>query len=300
MPNEAEPSRDGEQAPREKITLITLHEMKASREPVSWLTAYDYPTALLMDRAGVEMILVGDSAGMTVLGYETTLPVTMDQMITFTAAVCRAVEFAFVIGDMPYMSYQVSPEEAIRNAGRFMAECGTDAVKIEGGARVVPIIEAITNAGIPVMGHIGLTPQSSAQLGGYKAQGRTAEGARKLIEEAKILEEAGAFAILLECIPGEAAAIITQRAEIPVYGLGCGSGVDGQLMIVHDMIGLFERFVPKFVKRYANLSPILLEAFSQYHDDVKAHEFPQPEHLYSMKDGEAEKLHEAFRSAAHP
>jgi 3-methyl-2-oxobutanoate hydroxymethyltransferase len=279
---------------RQKITLTTLHEMKARREPVSWLTAYDYPTALLMDRAGVEMILVGDSAGMTVLGYETTLPVTMDQMITFTAAVCRAVEYAFVIGDMPYMSYQVSREEAIRNAGRFMAECGTDAVKIEGGERVAPAIEAITNAGIPVMGHIGLTPQSYTQLGGYKAQGRTAETGGRLIEEARALEEAGAFAILLECIPAEVAAIITERAEVPVYGLGCGPDVDGQLMIVHDMIGLFERFVPKFVKRYANLSPILIEAFSDYREEVKSGAFPQPEHLYSMVEGEAEKLEEAY------
>ncbi len=172
---------------REKITIPRLCEMKAKREPITWLTAYDYPTALLMDRAGIEMILVGDSAGMTMVGYPTTLPVTMDQMITFTAAVCRAVKYAFVIGDMPYMSYQISSEEAIRNAGRFMSECGTDAVKLEGGARVAPVIEAITKAGIPVMGHIGLTPQSASQLGGYKAQGRTAEGARQLIHDAKAL-----------------------------------------------------------------------------------------------------------------
>lgn len=279
-----------EQAPREKITLRTLEEMKARGEPVSWLTAYDYPTALIMDRAGVEMILVGDSAGMTVLGLETTLPVTMDQMITFTAAVCRAVEYAFVVGDMPYMSYQVSIEEAIRNAGRFMAECGTDAVKIEGGARMAPAIEAITNAGIPVLAHIGLTPQSYTQQGGFRAQGRTEAAGRTLIEDAHVLEEAGACAILLECIPEEVAGIITERASIPAYGIGSGRRVDGQLMIVHDMLGLFERFVPKFVKRYANLSPILLEAFSEYRADVKAREFPQPEHLYSMVAGEAERL----------
>lgn len=278
---------------RTKVTLTTLHELRERKEPVSWLTAYDYPTALLMDRAGVDMILVGDSAGMTVLGLETTLPVTMDQMITFTAAVSRAVEYAFVIGDMPYMSYQVSPTEAIRNAGRFMAECGTDAVKLEGGARVAPTIEAITNAGIPTFGHIGLTPQSYTQLGGYKAQGRTAETGRGLIEDARILEEAGACAILLECIPAEVAAIITERAQIPIYGLGCGTDVDGQLMIVHDMVGLFERFVPKFVKQYANLSPILLEAFSAYREEVKSKAFPQPEHFYSMVEGETEKLREA-------
>lgn len=286
------PSQDGTQ--RAKITLTTLYELRERGEPVSWLTAYDYPTALLMDRAGVELILVGDSAGMTVLGYETTLPVTMDQMITFTAAVCRAVTYAFVIGDMPYMSYQVSAPEAVRNAGRFMAECGTDAVKLEGGSRMAPMIEAITNAGIPVFGHIGLTPQSAAQLGGYRAQGRTAEAGRRLVEEARALEEAGACAILLECIPAEVAGVIHGRAGIPIYGLGCGSDCDGQLMIVHDMIGLFERFVPKFVKRYANLSPILLEAFARYREEVKTGAFPQPEHLYSMQEGEVEKLRETF------
>jgi 3-methyl-2-oxobutanoate hydroxymethyltransferase len=278
---------------RSKITLTRLNQLRARKEPVSWLTAYDYPTALLMDRAGVEMILVGDSAGMTVLGLESTLPVTMDQMITFTAAVCRAVEYAFVVGDMPFMSYQVSTEEAIRNAGRFMAECGTDAVKLEGGARMAPTVEAITNAGIPVFGHIGLTPQSAAQLGGYRAQGRTAETGRRLIEDARVLEEAGAAAVLLECVPAEVTAMIRERAGVPVYGLGCGLDVDGQLMIVHDMIGLFERFVPKFVKQYADLTPILLEAFSAYHGDVKSRTFPQPEHVYSMVEGETAKLHEA-------
>jgi len=293
MPSKAQAK--AQQPEREKITIPKLYEMKARGEPITWLTAYDYPTALLMDRAGIEMILVGDSAGMTMLGYQTTLPVTMDQMITFTAAVCRAVKYAFVIGDMPYMSYQVSIEEAIRKAGRFMAECGTDAVKLEGGARVAPVVEAITNAGIPVMGHIGLTPQSYTQLGGYKAQGRDAEMARKLIADAKALEEAGAFAILLECMPAPVAKIIHERVKILVYGLGSGRDVDGQLMIVHDMLGLFERFVPKFVKRYANLSPILLEAFTHYREEVKAQKFPQPEHFYTMAAGELEKLYELFK-----
>lgn len=290
MPSKAQ--LKAQQQEREKITIPKLYEMKMKREPVTWLTAYDYPTALLMDRAGIEMILVGDSAGMTMLGYQTTLPVTMDQMITFTAAVCRAVKYAFVIGDMPYMSYQISKEEAIRNAGRFMAECGTDAVKLEGGVRVAPIVKAITNAGIPVMGHIGLTPQSYTQLGGYKAQGRDAETARKLIADAKALEEAGAFSILLECMPAPVAKIIHERVKIPIYGLGSGRDVDGQLMIVHDMLGLFERFTPKFVKRYANLSPILLEAFTHYRDEVKTEKFPQPEHFYAMAPGELEKLGE--------
>lgn len=291
-------SHEPKPAKREKLTLTTLYEMKAAKEPVSWLTAYDYPTALLMDRAGVEMILVGDSVGMTLLGYETTLPVTMDEMVTFASAVCRAVESAFVVGDMPYMSYQVSTEEAVRNAGRFMAQCGTDAVKLEGGARVAPTIEAITNAGIPVMAHIGLTPQSYTQLGGYKAQGRTAETGTRLIEDAKVLEESGAFAILVECVPAEVATLISERARIPVYGLGSGSACDGQLMIVHDMLGLFERFVPKFVKRYTNLSETLLDAFSTYRAEVKSGEFPKPEHCYSMKEGESERLLEAVRSSS--
>jgi 3-methyl-2-oxobutanoate hydroxymethyltransferase len=280
---------------RQKITIPKLYEMKARKDPVSWLTCYDYPTALLMDRAGVEMILIGDSLGMTMLGYQTTLPVTMDVMITFTAAVTRAVKYAFVIGDMPYMSYQISKEEAIRNAGRFMSECGTDAVKLEGGARMAPVIEAINNAGIPVMGHIGLTPQSASQLGGYKAQGRDAETAQRLIADAEALEQAGAFATLLECIPAPVARIIHQRVKIPVYGLGSGKDVDGQLMIVHDMIGMFERFTPKFVKRYANLNPILLEAFTQYREEVKSEKFPQPEHFYSMAEGELEKLIKALK-----
>jgi 3-methyl-2-oxobutanoate hydroxymethyltransferase len=286
----ADRSRGTHPGQREKVTLTTLQERKAAKEPVTWLTAYDYPTALLMDRAGVEMILVGDSVGMTVLGYETTLPVTMEQMLVFASAVCRAVEYAFVIGDMPYMSYQVNHDEAVRNAGRFMAECGTDAVKLEGGARVASTIEAITSAGIPVMAHIGLTPQSHTQLGGFKAQGRTAESARTLIEEAKILEGAGAFAILVECVPSEVASVIAERAEVPVYGIGSGASVDGQLLIVHDVLGLFERFTPKFVKRYANLAETLVDAFSSYCAEVKAGEFPQPEHFYSMRTGEIDLL----------
>lgn len=251
---------------------------------------YDYPTARLMDRAGVEMILVGDSVGMTVLGYETTLPVTMNEMITFTSAVCRAVEFAFVVGDMPYMSYQVSHDEAVRNAGRFMAECGADAVKLEGGARVASTVEAITNAGIPVLAHIGLTPQSYTQLGGFKAQGRTAEAGRALIADAKVLEGAGAVAILVECVPPEVTGVITEAARVPIYGIGSGDACDGQLMIVHDMLGLFERFQPKFVKRYANLSETLQQAFSAYIADVKSGEFPKPEHFYAMKEAESAKL----------
>jgi 3-methyl-2-oxobutanoate hydroxymethyltransferase len=196
---------------------------------------------------------------------------------------------------MPYMSYQASIEEAIRNAGRFMAECGTDAVKLEGGARVARIVEAITEAGIPVMGHIGLTPQSYTQLGGYKAQGRDAETAYRLIEDAKALQEAGAFALLLECIPADVAALIHEEVDVLVLGLGSGDRVDGQLLIVHDMLGLFERFTPKFVKRYADLSSAMLEAFRSYHRDVKDRKFPQPEHFYKIPEEELEKLRRRLR-----
>jgi 3-methyl-2-oxobutanoate hydroxymethyltransferase len=274
---------------REKITILKLYEMKERGEKASFLTAYDYPTALYEDWAGIEMILVGDSVAMTLLGYETTLPVTMDQMITFTQAVCRAVKYAFVIGDMPYMSYQTSIEEAIRNAGRFMA-CGTDAVKLEGGARVADTLEAIVKAGIPVMGHIGMTPQSAAQMGGYKAQGRDAESARRLIEDAKTLEDAGAFSILLECIPGRVAEIIVKETKIPIYSIGSGAACDGQLLIVHDLLGLFEAFMPKFVKRYAQLGQEMVEAFTKYKEEVKSGKFPQPEHFYTIPEKEFEKL----------
>jgi len=275
---------------RKKVTIPYLYELKAKGEKVSFLTAYDYPTALYEDRAGIEMILVGDSVAMTVLGYDTTLPMTMGEMLIFTKAVTRAVKWAFVIGDMPYMSYQVSAEEAIYNAGRFMSEARTDAVKLEGGARMADKVEAIVKAGIPVMGHIGLTPQSYTQLGGMKAQGRDAATAQQLIEDAKILEEAGAFAILLECIPAKVAGIIVQRAKIPIYSIGSGTSCDGQLLIVHDLLGLFEAFTPRFVKRYTNLGEEMVQAFKRYKYEVKSCEFPQPEHFYNIPDEEFELL----------
>ena len=275
---------------RRKIDIPYLYKKKEQGEKISWLTAYDYPTALYEDRAGIEMILVGDSGVMTMLGHKTTLPATMDQMIWMTQAVTRAVKYAFVVGDMPYMSYQVSKEEAIRNAGRFMAECGADAVKMEGGAPVADILSAMVKAGIPVMGHIGMTPQFAAQLGGYKRQGRDAEAARKLIQDAKTLEEAGAFAILLEAMPARVAGLITKDMKIPAYSVGAGPECDGQLLIVHDILGLFELFKPKFVKRYAQLGEEMVEAFTKYKAEVKAGEFPQPEHCYNIPEGEFKKL----------
>ena len=275
---------------RRKIDIPYLYEKKEQGEKISWLTAYDYPTALYEDRAGIEMILVGDSGVMTMLGHKTTLPATMDQMIWMTQAVTRAVKYAFVVGDMPYMSYQVSKEEAIRNAGRFMAECGADAIKMEGGAPVADILSAIVKAGIPVMGHIGMTPQFAAQLGGYKRQGQDAEAARKLIQDAKTLEEAGAFAILLEAMPAQVAGLITKDMKIPAYSIGAGPECDGQLLIVHDILGLFELFKPKFVKRYAQLGEEMVEAFTKYKAEVKAGKFPQPEHCYNMPEEEFKKL----------
>lgn len=275
---------------RRKIDIPYLYKKKEQGEKISWLTAYDYPTALYEDRAGIEMILVGDSGVMTMLGHKTTLPATMDQMIWMTQAVTRAVKYAFVVGDMPYMSYQASKEEAIHNAGRFMAECGADAVKMEGGAPVADILSAIVKAGIPVMGHIGMTPQFAAQLGGYKRQGRDAEAARKLIQDAKTLEEAGAFAILLEAMPARVAGLITKDTKIPAYSIGAGPECDGQLLIVHDILGLFELFKPKFVKRYAQLGEEMVEAFTRYKAEVKAGKFPQPEHCYNIPEEEFKKL----------
>ncbi|MBS3765933.1 3-methyl-2-oxobutanoate hydroxymethyltransferase, partial [Candidatus Bipolaricaulota bacterium] len=234
---------------REKININYLYEKKEKGEKISWLTAYDYPTALYEEKAGIEMILVGDSGGMTLLGYDSTLPVSMDEMTVMTKAVTRATDTTFVVGDMPYMSYQPSDEKAIESAGRFMGECGTDAVKLEGGRRMASRVEAIVEAGIPVIGHIGMTPQSAAQLGGYKSQGKDAESARELIADAKALEDAGAFAVLLEAIPERVGRRIYEEAEVPIYGIGAGGATDGQLLIVQDILGLFELFKPKFVKR---------------------------------------------------
>lgn len=280
---------------REKVTIPYLYQKKARGEKITMLTCYDYPTALLEEKAGVDIILVGDSLAMTVLGYESTLPATMDVMVVHAQAVRRGAPGAFLIGDMPYMSYQVSKEEAIRNAGRFMAEAGCDAVKLEGGRNVAEVVEALTRATIPVMGHLGLTPQSIAQLGGFRAQGRDVDTALRVVEDARILEEAGAFAILLEAVPPEVGKIVTERASIPIIGIGAGPHCDGQLLIVHDMLGFFEAFTPKFVKKYADLNGVILNAFREYMEDVKTGRFPAPEHCYTMKPGEAARLEALVR-----
>lgn len=265
---------------RKKITLPQLQEMKARGEKITMVTAYDYPSALMADRAEIEMILVGDSLGMVVLGYESTVPVTMEDMLHHTKAVMRARPSCLVVADMPFLSYQVSVSEAVRNAGRLIQEGGADAVKLEGGRAVVDKVKAIVEAGIPVMGHLGLTPQSATQLGGFRVQGREEEAARRIREEAELLQEAGAFSLVLECIPAMLAKDITSRLNIPTIGIGAGPYCDGQVLVYHDLLGLFERFKPKFVKRYAQLGEEIVRALGQYRQEVRSGAFPGEEHSY--------------------
>jgi 3-methyl-2-oxobutanoate hydroxymethyltransferase len=250
------------------------------------LTAYDYPTALAEDEAGIDSILVGDSLGMVVLGYQNTLPVTMEDMLHHSRAVARGTKYALLIGDMPFMSYQVSAEEAVRNAGRFLQEGGMEAVKLEGGRERLEAVRAIVSAGIPVMGHLGLTPQSVNQLGGFRPQGKTASAAQRLLEDAVLLEEAGCFSLVLESVPSRLAGLISKKLSIPTIGIGAGLGCDGQVLVTHDMLGLFERFTPKFVKKYANLHTDMQRAFTEYIADVQSHSFPTTEHSVEMDDTE--------------
>ena len=274
-----------------KNTISTFKEQKAKGDKITMLTAYDYSTAKLMDESGINGILVGDSLGMVVLGYKDTLPVTMEDIIHHTAAVCRGASDALVVGDMPFMSYQVPVEEAVRNAGRLMKEGGCQAVKLEGGASVCPQIKAITDASIPVMAHIGLTPQSINAFGGFKVQGKSEEAARKLIEEAKAVEEAGAFAVVLECVPAKLAELITASIGIPTIGIGSGAGCDGQILVYQDMLGMFSDFTPKFVKKYADIGAIMKEAFAGYIEDTKNGSFPSEEHTFKIADDVINKLY---------
>ena len=276
---------------RKKMTIPLLFQKAAEGKPITWLTCYDYPTAYLQEQAGVDMILVGDSLGMTILGYETTLPVTMDDMIRHTQAVRRGAPHTFVVGDMPYMSYQPSVETAIRNAGRFMAETGCDAVKLEGGSEMADRVAGIVAAGIPCIGHLGLTPQSVSALGGFRVQGRSALQAKKIITDAKILEEAGAFCILLEMVPDRVCQLITERAEnCLIMSLGSGPHAHGQLLIFHDMFGLYPRFKPRMAKVFGNAGEVILNGLKQYVAEVSEGRFPQPEHWFTMKDEEYEEL----------
>jgi 3-methyl-2-oxobutanoate hydroxymethyltransferase len=273
-----------------KKGVLELQQMKQRGEKIAWLTAYDYPTATFEEQAGVDMILVGDSLGMCVYGYSGTVPVTMEQCIVHCEAVRRGAPATFVVGDMPFMSYQVSDEDAVRNAGRFLKEAGADAVKLEGGKRVLSRIRAILDAGIVVCGHIGLTPQSSGQLGGHKAQGRTLESAKLLVEDARAIAEAGAQLILLEAVPPEVAAFIRHELAIPVLGIGAGDQVDGQLLIVSDVLGTFQAFTPKFVRKYADVAGVSVAALSEYVADVRGARFPAEEHCYHMLAGEHERF----------
>lgn len=273
-----------------KKTRFDFQKMKIEGEKVAWLTAYDYPTAQLCEKVGMDMLLVGDSLGMCIYGYAGTIRVTMEQCLVHCEAVRRAAPNTFVVGDMPFLSYQTSVQDAVFNAGRFHKEAEVDAIKLEGGRRVCPQIEAIADGGMLVMGHIGLTPQSSGQLGGFKAQGRTAETAFELIEDAKAIESAGAFSLLVEAVPPEVCKIIRDELTIPVYGIGAGLEADGQLMIVSDLLGIFQAFTPKFVKKYANLGQEMEKAFALYIEEVRNKSFPLPEHTYNAIEGEFEKL----------
>lgn len=274
-----------------RVTTATIRGKKAKKEKITMLTAYDYGMATLVDQAGIDMILVGDSVGNVQLGYENTLAVTMDDMVHHTKAVVKGAKNAMVVGDMPFMSYHVSIEEAVRNAGRLIQEGGAQAVKLEGGEERLPVINAILNAEIPIVGHIGLTPQSVNQFGGFKVQGKDLETARKLIQDAKLLEQAGVFAIVLEGVPAALAAKITQAANIPTIGIGAGKDCDGQVLVINDMLGISQGHIPKFVRRFTDLAPMIMGALQDYKKEVEAGAFPGPEHIYTINDDVLEKLY---------
>jgi 3-methyl-2-oxobutanoate hydroxymethyltransferase len=268
-----------------KATVLTLQQKKERGQRISVLTAYDFPTACALDEAGVDAILVGDSLAMVVLGHETTLEVTMDEMLHHARAVSRGAKRALLVGDMPFMSYQADVAEAVRNAGRFLKEAGMDAVKLEGGRELADTVHAIVRAGIPVQGHIGLQPQSVRRQGGYRVQGRTAETARALVDDARVLEAAGCFSLVLEGVPAQVAAAITERVRVPTIGIGAGSGTDGQVLVIHDLLGLHEP-PPRFVRQYARLGEEIVTAAQAYRADVEAGRFPAPEHATSMSEAE--------------
>jgi 3-methyl-2-oxobutanoate hydroxymethyltransferase len=270
----------------QKVTIVDFRLKKARKEPLTMLTAYDFLTARAVDQSGIDSILVGDSLGMVILGYENTLPVTMDEMLHHCRAVSRGASRALLIGDMPFMSYQVSTLDAIRNAGRFLQEAGMDAVKLEGGAERLEAVEAIIGSGISVLGHIGLTPQSVHQVGGFKVQGKSAEAAMKLLEDARLLEKAGCFGIVLESVPDRVAKYISDQISIPTIGIGAGAGCDGQVLVTHDLLGLFDKFTPRFVKQYALLHQEINKALIAYKNEVEDGLFPQKDHSFSISEEE--------------
>ena len=281
---------------KKKLTITQLFKKVDQKQPITWLTCYDYPTAYLQEQAGIDMILVGDSLGMTILGYEGTLPVTMDDMIRHSQAVRRGAPNTFVVGDMPYMSYQPSVETAIRNAGRFMAEASCDAIKLEGGIEMADRIQGIVRAGIPAIGHLGLTPQSVSALGGFRVQGKGALQAKKIIDAAEALEEAGAFMILLEMVPDRVCKLITKRAKHSIImSLGSGPDAHGQLLIFHDMFGLYPRFKPRMAKVYGNAGEVILNGVKEYVQEVSQQTFPQPENWFGMPDNEYDELEDLLK-----
>lgn len=275
---------------RKKVTLPMLFDKMAKGIPLTMITCYDYPMAYLVEQAGIDIVLVGDSLGMTMLGYESTLPVTMDDMIRHAAAVRRGTPNSWLIGDMPYMSYQPSDELAVRNAGRFMAEAACDGIKLEGGQEMCSRVRAIVAAGIPVMGHLGLTPQSVSSLGGFRLQGKSAKQAKKIVDDAQALEEAGAMAILLELVPDQVCGLITERAKIPIISLGSGPHAHGQLLIFHDMFGLYPRFTPKMAKKYGDAGKVIGDGLKKYVEEVTNRIFPEPERYFGIKEEEYAEL----------
>ena len=275
---------------RKKITIPDILKKKGEGRKITLLTAYDYPSGRLIDEAGVDIILIGDSLAMTVLGYESTVPITMDEMVHHAKAAKRGVKYALMVGDMPFMTYNIGDKETVRNAGRFIKEGGCGAVKIEGGTEMTGVVKTLVKAGIPVLGHIGLTPQTAVQLGGFKVQGKDTKGAQRLLDSALALEKAGCFAIILECVPDKLAKLITERLAIPTIGIGAGPYCDGQALVTNDMIGLFDRFTPRFVKKYADLWPLLLNAFRRYRDEVEGGKFPTEEHSFTMNASELKKI----------
>ncbi len=273
-----------------KVSILDLQAYKNRGEKFSMVTAYDYPTALVADQAEIDVVLVGDSLAMVVLGLPNTVSITMDEMLHHCRAVARGAKRAFLVGDMPFMSY-TNADEAVHNAGRFLKEAGMEAVKLEGGEQVASIVETVVRAGVPVMGHIGLTPQTVSKLGGFKVQGKDAAAVRQLIADAKALQDAGCFSIVLEAIPDRVAKIITETVDVPTIGIGAGPHCDAQVLVMHDMVGLFDRFVPKFVKQYAQLQPQMVDALRQYKTEVAAGTFPAAEHSYTIKDEVLEQLY---------
>ena len=284
--------------PPKKITVPDVVAMKRDRKRITMMTAYDAAFAKLVDQAGIDVILVGDSLGMVVLGYPTTVPVTMDDMVRHAAAVSRGAIRPLLVGDMPFGTYQAGPQDALRNAARFLKEAGMDAVKLEGGHEVVETVRGLVDSGIAVMGHVGLTPQRVAQFGGFKVQAKTARAARRLIEDCLALEDAGAFSIVLESVPAPVAALASERLGIPTIGIGAGVDCDGQVLVLHDVLGLFGEFKPKFAKRYADIGTAVVEALREYDRDVRAGTFPDDEHSFTMKESELVSLQRSLTQKA--